>query len=173
MTGEEIKSMWRHAYKFLSYIWSMKFKVVFNILMMYSDRRGTDKNHPRRNLPDKRPPDKTPRTKTPANNWERIVQRALVGVFSTRPTKNGGVRDVWRTFGGVRDMWQSVTGRRGSKLAKNSVTYFMDAHPYVSRTKSYRQFCDIYKKKYQSGATSKAAQIFLIFSTQSLFFLYI
>jgi len=40
----------------------MKFKVMFNFLLkqMYSDRRGTDKNHLGHNLPDKRPSDKTP-----------------------------------------------------------------------------------------------------------------
>ena len=46
----------------------MKFKVMFNFLLkqMYSDIRGTDKNHPEQNLPDKiglpltKPPDKNP-----------------------------------------------------------------------------------------------------------------
>ena len=38
--------------------------------------------------------------------------------------KIGGVRDVWRTFFEMCDkVWQ---GGGGSKLAKNSVTYFMD-----------------------------------------------
>ena len=33
----------------------MKFRVMFNFLLqqMYSDRRGTDKNHPGQNLPGK------------------------------------------------------------------------------------------------------------------------
>ena len=31
--GEGVKSMWRHAYKFLSYIWNLKFKVNFNFLL--------------------------------------------------------------------------------------------------------------------------------------------
>ena len=37
-------------------------------------------------------------------------------------------------LGGFRDVWQSVTeGRGGSKLAKNSVTYFMDG-PFALMT---------------------------------------
>ena len=39
----------------------------------------------------------------------------------------GGQRNVWRHLGGgVRDLWQFVTGGGGSKIAKNSVTSFMD-----------------------------------------------
>jgi len=34
---------------------------------MYSDRRGTNKNHPEQKLPDKKQPDKTPWTRTTAN----------------------------------------------------------------------------------------------------------
>jgi len=73
-----------------------------------------------------------PRTKTSSNNWDRICTGDFCPRFFTRPTKSGGVRDVWRTFWGSRDVWQSVTGGGGSKLklAKNSVTYFMDG-PYV------------------------------------------
>ena len=40
--------------------------------------------------------------------------------------RGGGQRNVWRHLGGVRDLWQFVTGGGGSKIAKNSVTSFMD-----------------------------------------------
>jgi len=36
----------------------------------------------------------------------------------------GGCFGMWRTLWGVRDVWQSVTGGGGSKLVKNSVTYY-------------------------------------------------
>jgi len=74
---------------------------------------GTDKNHPGENLTDKRPPYKTPRTKTPANNWERICTGGFFPGFCIRPTKNQGVRDVWRTFGGpgmCDKVWQGRGG---------------------------------------------------------------
>src|SRR6218665_520686 len=84
---------------------------------MYSDRRGTDKNHPEQNLPDKRPLEKTPRT------IEReFVQRVFVRVFCT---KKGGPRCVTFLWG-VSGCVTKCDRRRGSKLAKNSVTYFMD-----------------------------------------------
>jgi len=52
---------------------------------MYSDGRGTDKNHPEQNLPAKDRLEKKPRT------IEReFVQRDFVRVFCTRPTNNGG-----------------------------------------------------------------------------------
>ena len=46
--------------------------------------------------------------------------------------RGGGQRfNVWRHLGGgVRDLWQFVTG--GSKIAKNSVTSFMDGPLVVS-----------------------------------------
>jgi len=83
---------------------------------MYSDRRGMIKNYPGHKLPDERHPDK----KTRRTIEREFVQGAFVRVFCTRLTKiRGWVRDVWHTFGGSRDVWQG--GRRGSKLAKNSV----------------------------------------------------
>ena len=51
-------------YKFLSYIWNMKFKVMFNFLLLqvYCDRRRNGQKPTRQN----------PRIKTSANNWDRI-----------------------------------------------------------------------------------------------------
>ena len=66
---------------------------MFNFLM-YSDRTGTDKNHPGQNLPDKRPPDKTPGQKPLRTIETEFIQGAFVRVFCTRPTKNRGVLDV-------------------------------------------------------------------------------
>jgi len=68
---------------------------------MYSDRRRNGQKPPRTKPSRQKTlwqnaPEKTPRT------IEReFVQGAFVRVFCTRPTKNRGVRDVWRTLGGV------------------------------------------------------------------------
>ena len=79
---------------------------------MYSDGKGYGQNHPGQNLPDKRPCDKSTGT------IERdFVQGAFVRFFFTRPTKNGGFRDVWCTYGRSRDVWQNVTeGENWSKI---------------------------------------------------------
>ena len=72
-----------------------------------------------------KPPDKPPRT------IEReFAQGVFVRYFCTRPTKNGGFEmcDVlWGVPGCVTKVWLGDGG--GQKLAKNSVTYFMDG-PY-------------------------------------------
>jgi len=87
---------------------------------MYCDRRCivTDVNgqKPSRTKP--------PGQKPPWTIEIEFVQGTLSGIFVLGLLKIGGIRDVWRTFGGSRDVWQSVTG--GSKMAKNSVMYFMD-----------------------------------------------
>jgi len=97
----------------------MKFKVMFNFLLkqMYSDRRGTDKNHPGQNLPDKRPSDKRPGQKPPRTIQTEFVQAAFVRVFCTRPNKNRGWSEMWDVLsgGGSRDVWRSVTEGRGCK----------------------------------------------------------
>src|SRR6218665_3679633 len=79
---------------------------------MYCDTRGTDKTNP----------DKTPGQKPPRTIEIEFVQRTFVRDFCTRPTKNGGSEmcDVLSGGPGMCDRG------RGSKLAKNSVTYFMD-----------------------------------------------
>jgi len=118
--------MWHHTYKKLYHTYgtsNLKWWLAFCCNRCILTEGGTDQNHPRQNLLGKIPPDK-PRGQNP---WEQLwicTGRFCPG-FCTRPTKMG-VRDVWRTFGGSRDVWQSVTGGGESKLAKNSVTYFMD-----------------------------------------------
>src|SRR6218665_691990 len=90
---------------------------------MYSDRTGMDKNHPGQNLPDKRPPDKKPREQLRQN----LYKGALSGFFVLGLLKIGGPRCVTYFFGGSPGMCDEVRqGGGGSKLAKNSVTYFMD-----------------------------------------------
>jgi len=88
----------------------MKFKVMSNFLLeqIYSDRRGNEQKPPRTKPYRQKTPGQNPRTKTPQIIEREFVQEAFVRVFCTRPTKNGGVRDVWRTFGGSRDVWHSV-----------------------------------------------------------------
>jgi len=88
---------------------------------MYCDRRGNRQKPTRRKSPGQKP------TRTIEIE---CVQRTFVRDLCTRPTKNKGVRDVWRTFGGGPGLCDKVWQGRGSKLAKNSVTYFMDG-PYM------------------------------------------
>src|SRR6218665_1495853 len=61
---------------------------------MYSDRRGTDKNHPRQNLPDKRPPDKTPGQKPREQLRENLYKGLLSGFFVLGVLKIGGVPEM-------------------------------------------------------------------------------
>src|SRR6218665_972551 len=88
---------------------------------MYSDRRGTDKNHPGRNLPDKRPPDKPP-NKSPRELTQRHVH---VGLCMHVLLKIGGSEmcDILQEV--PRCVTKFDRGRE-SKLVQNSVTYFMD-----------------------------------------------
>src|SRR6218665_23425 len=89
---------------------------------MYSDRRGMDKTPPRQNLPNKRPLDNNPR-----KQWrENLYRGLLAGFFVLGLLKiGGGVQDVGRTLLGWSGMCDR--GLEGSKLAKNSMTYFMDS----------------------------------------------
>src|SRR6218665_3620444 len=84
---------------------------------------------PGQNLSDKRHPDKTPGQKLPRTIEREFVQGAFVWVFCTRPTKNRGGQRCVTYFRGGPEMCDKVCqrGGRGSKLAKNSVTYFMDS----------------------------------------------
>ena len=116
-----------HLYMFFYHTyetWNLKWSLTFCCKRCILTDGGMDKNLPGQNLPDKRPPDKPP--------GQKFVQWAFVRAFCTRPTKNrvGGPRCV-TYFRGSRDVWQSVTGGVGSKLAKNSVTYFIDG-PYIN-----------------------------------------
>src|SRR6218665_1318574 len=96
---------------------------------MYSDRRGTDKNNPGQNLPDKRPLDKTLGQKAP-----RTIERICTGVFCPEffvldLLKMGGPRCVTYFRGGPGCVTK-CDRKEGSKLTKNSMTYFMDG-PFV------------------------------------------
>ena len=92
---------------------------------MYSDRRGNGQKQTR--TKPSRQKTKTPGQKPPRTNETEFAQGAFVRAFCTRHTKNRGVRDMWRTFGGVSGcVTKCDSGEGGSKLAKNSMTYFMD-----------------------------------------------
>src|SRR6218665_2569872 len=86
---------------------------------------------------EQKPPTTKPfRQKTPGQNpCERLiefVQGAFVRVLCTRTTKNrGGPRCVTYFRGGVPGCVTKCDRGRGSKLAKNSVTYFMDGPLWV------------------------------------------
>src|SRR6218665_1592472 len=92
---------------------------------MYSDRIGTDKNHPGQNLPDKRPPDKTPDKSPREQLRENVYRRLLSGFFVLRLLKIGG-SEMCDVLLGVPGCVTKCDRGRGPKLAKNSVTYFMD-----------------------------------------------
>jgi len=68
-----------------------------------------------------KPPDKNPR-----EQLREFVQGAFVRVFCTRPTKNRGGPRCGTYFWGVPGWVTKGDRGRVSKLAKNSVTYFMD-----------------------------------------------
>src|SRR6218665_2704299 len=95
---------------------------------MYSDRRGTDKNHPRQNSLDKRPPDKTPGHKPTRTIETEFVQGAFVRGFCTRPARNQRGPRCVAYFRGVSGcVTKCDRGREGVKIGKkNSVTYFME-----------------------------------------------
>ena len=82
---------------------------------MYSDRTGTDKNHPRRNLPDKRPPDKTPGQKPPRIIQTEFVQGAFVWVFCTRPSNSRGRSEMCDVLSGGPGMCEG--GKNWPKIA--------------------------------------------------------
>src|SRR6218665_4011558 len=84
----------------------------------------TDKKHPGQNLPDKR---QNPRQNPREQLIREFVEGAFVRFF-TRPTKNGG-SEMCNVgyFWGVPGCVTKCDRGRGSKLAKNSVTYFMDS----------------------------------------------
>src|SRR6218665_1319906 len=86
---------------------------------MYCDRRGNGQ----------KPTPTNPPGQKPLRTIEiEFVQETFVRDFCTRPTKNrgeGGPRCV-TYFRGVPGCVTKCDRGRGSKLAKNSVTYFMD-----------------------------------------------
>src|SRR6218665_1049630 len=85
---------------------------------MHSGRRVNGQKAPQ--TKDKTP-DKNPREQL----RENLYRGLLSGFFCTRPTKNRGSEMCDVLLGGP-GMCDKVRQGRGSKVAKNSVTYFMD-----------------------------------------------
>ena len=80
-----------------------------------------DKNHP-----DKTFQTKDPRTKAPREQLRENLYRGLLsGFFELAVLKMGDLRCV-KYFWEVPECVAKCYMGRGSKLAKNSVTYFMD-----------------------------------------------
>src|SRR6218665_2552176 len=91
---------------------------------MYSDRRGNGQKPPWTKLSRQKTPDKPPGQKPPLTIEIEFVQGVLVRMFCTRPTKMGGPRCV-TYFSGVPGCVTKCDRGRGSKLARNNVTYFL------------------------------------------------
>src|SRR6218665_2354408 len=104
---------------------------------MYSYRRGTDKTTPDKTFQTK---DKTPGQSPREQLRENLYMGLLSGLFVLGLLKIGDPRRVTYFLEGSRDVCQSVTagGSRGSKLAKSSVTYFMDGSSGEFGTKIIR-----------------------------------
>jgi len=92
---------------------------------MYFNRRGNGQKPPRTNLSDKRPLTNPPGQTHPRAIEMEFVQRDFVRAFCTRPTKDGKSEMCDVLLGLLGCVTKCDIGR-GSKLAKNSVTYFMD-----------------------------------------------
>jgi len=84
-----------------------------------------DKNHPEQNIQDKGPLTKTP-DKTPAKIEIEFVHEAFVRIFVLGLLKIGGGVEMFDVLWGVPGCVTECDRGRGSKLAKNSVMYFMD-----------------------------------------------
>ena len=100
--GVEVKSMWRHTYKF--FIIHMKHEIQSDVTDVFWQKGEWTKTTRDKTFQTKDPlPWQNPWTKIPAWTIEtEFVQEDFVRVFCTRPTKRQGVQDVWRTFGGVK-----------------------------------------------------------------------
>src|SRR6218665_2348827 len=100
---------------------------------MYSDRRGNVQIKLPRTKPSRqKTPDKTHRAKPPRTFEREFVQGAFVRVLCTRPTENRGGPEMCNLLLGVLGcVTKCDRGDGVSKLAKNSVTYFMDGPLYV------------------------------------------
>jgi len=92
------------------------------------------KNHPGQNLPNQRPSDKSSRTKTPQTIEREFVQGLLSGFFVLGLLKMGE-SEMCDVLWGVPGCVTNCDRGRGSKLVKNSMTYFMD------RPKSPHSLC--------------------------------
>jgi len=134
---EGLKSMWRHAYNFYHTYetWNLKWFLTFCCNRCILTEEGSDKTTPDKTFQTKDPPTKALGQRPPANNWERICTGGLCPGFCTRPTKNRGVRDVWRTFWGSRDVWQSVTGGGGQNWPKIALRTLWTKMSYIHRVR--------------------------------------
>ena len=93
---------------------------------------GTDKNHPGQNLPDKgqKSPDKNPHEQL----RENLYRGLLSGLFVLSLLKMGG-SEMCDVLLAVPGCVTKCDRGRGSKLAKNSVTYVMDGphkQPFIT-----------------------------------------
>src|SRR6218665_2633782 len=95
---------------------------------MYSDRRGNGQKPPRTKPSRQKTPDKTPGQKPPRTTEREFVQRAFVRVFVLGLLKiRGGESEMCGVLlGDVPGCVTKWDRGGGSKLAKYSVTYFMD-----------------------------------------------
>jgi len=88
---------------------------------MYSDRTGTDRNHPGQNIPNKTPSDKPPGQKPPRTILTEFIQRGFcLGFFVLDLLNIGGFWDMWRTFGGsgmCDEVWLGEGGKNWPKIA--------------------------------------------------------
>src|SRR6218665_215618 len=85
---------------------------------MYCDRRGNEQKPTRTKPPGQKPP---------RTIEIEFVQGIFVRDFCIRPTKNGGGSEMCDVLSrGIPRCVTKCDRGRGSKLAKNSVTYFMD-----------------------------------------------
>src|SRR6218665_1573212 len=93
---------------------------------MYSDRRGNGQKPPRTKPSRQKTPGQKPGQKPPRTNEKNLYMGLLSGFVVLGLLKIGGSRFV-PCFGVVPGfMTKCDIGERGSKLSKNSVTYFMD-----------------------------------------------
>src|SRR6218665_2490602 len=94
---------------------------------MHSDRKGIDKPPPNKTFQTKdplaNPPDKNTREQLRENLYNGLLSWFFV--LGLLKMGGGGPRCVTHFLGVLRCVTKCDRGR-GSKLAKNSVTYFMD-----------------------------------------------
>ena len=122
--GGDVESLWRHTYKKIYHTyetWNLKW-----CLTLCCNRSIFDEGEQTKTTSDKTFQTKTP-WKNLANNCERICTEGFVRVSCTRPTENGEGSEMCDVLLGVVPRCVTKCGRgRGSKMAKNSTTYFMD-----------------------------------------------
>ena len=139
VTGEEIKSLWRHTYKFFYHtyeIWNLKWCLTF-----CCNRSILTEGEQTKTTPGKTFQTKTP-WKKPCEQLRENLYRGFCPGFCTRPTKNGGSEMCDVLFGGVPGCVTKCDMGRGSKMDKNSGRCFMDGpilttQPLTSRVKRW------------------------------------